>query len=52
MELGEKKVELSLRLSHVDPAAAKELRKTQGKGKGKGKKVRPSSDGESAEDSR
>eukprot|EP00731_Ephydatia_muelleri_P020460 Em0013g187a len=51
VELGEKKVELSLRLSHVDPAAAKELRKTQGKGKGKGKKVRPSSDGENAEES-
>ena len=46
MDLGEKKVELSLRLSHIDPAAAKELRKTQGKGK---KKARPTSDGESAE---
>ena len=41
-------MELSLRLSHVDPAAAKELRKTQGKSKGK--KVRPTSDGESAEE--
>ena len=45
--MSEKKVELSLRLSHIDPAAAKELRKAQGKNRGK--KARPTSDGESAE---
>lgn len=48
VDVGEKKVELSLRLSHVDPAAAKELKKTQGSGKIR--KMRPiSSDGESVE---
>ena len=47
-----KQMELSLRLSHVDPVAAKKRRREEGMRGGVGRKVRAvitASDGESAE---